>query len=137
METVTCAAIGSRTFKTMRGAHSEAMRSLDYAASADCTVDVVEYEDGFAVAYISDQPADKASFWQSNAQVWDVWAASPVQVAAPVAEYVETFECPKCQGGGEIGTTQDYFGNWDSETCRYCGGSGVVSSLEPRDEDEA
>lgn len=74
-ETVTVATIGSRTFKTERGAHNEMVRSLAYAGDADCSVDVVEYDGGFAVAYISEQPADKASFWQANGMVWDVWPA--------------------------------------------------------------
>lgn len=32
--------------------------------------------------------------------------------------------CPSCDGQGEIGTSQDYFGQWHTETCRDCQGSG-------------
>ena len=33
-------------------------------------------------------------------------------------------ECPACDGQGEIGVSQDYYGNWNIETCRDCGGLG-------------
>lgn len=33
-------------------------------------------------------------------------------------------ECPTCEGGGEVGTRQDYWGNWDTRTCPTCAGTG-------------
>lgn len=42
---------------------------------------------------------------------------------APVVE-VTSSTCRACQGQGEIGTRQDYWGNWDTETCRDCQGTG-------------
>lgn len=38
--------------------------------------------------------------------------------------------CPTCEGAGEVGTRQDYWGNWDTETCRPCNGTGDVDVLE-------
>lgn len=31
-------------------------------------------------------------------------------------------ECPDCDGG-EVGTRQDYWGNWDTVTCPRCDGT--------------
>lgn len=36
--------------------------------------------------------------------------------------------CIACDGSGEIGTRQDYFGNWDTEQCRCCRGEGEITS---------
>jgi DnaJ-class molecular chaperone len=57
-------------------------------------------------------------------------------VTEPVAEFIAYFDCPRCNGSGEIGTSQDYFGNWNTKTCRHCDGTGEVEHLDPRDEDE-
>lgn len=35
--------------------------------------------------------------------------------------------CRDCGGGGEVGTRQDYWGNWDTERCGMCRGEGMVS----------
>lgn len=41
-----------------------------------------------------------------------------------------TTDCPTCEGAGEIGTRQDYWGNWETETCRTCHGVGIISVEE-------
>jgi DnaJ-class molecular chaperone len=35
-----------------------------------------------------------------------------------------TSTCRACHGAGEVGTRQDYWGNWETETCRDCRGTG-------------
>lgn len=35
--------------------------------------------------------------------------------------------CPCCEGDGQIATRQDYWGNWDSEQCRWCDGEGETT----------
>lgn len=56
-DTITIATIGSRTFKTEKGAHNEAMRSLSYAHDADCTIGITEHDGGHVVVYFSEMPA--------------------------------------------------------------------------------
>lgn len=34
-------------------------------------------------------------------------------------------DCTECGGSGEIGTHQDYFGNWETKPCRHCKGYGT------------
>lgn len=66
---------------------------------------------------------------------------SPVlALAAPVAEYVETFECPTCGGGGEVvvcGSRCDGSHVFDrSHPCRDCDETGSVTYLPVGDDDE-
>lgn len=39
-----------------------------------------------------------------------------------------TLLCPTCGGGGEVGTRQDYWGNWETDLCRTCRGDGVLAA---------
>lgn len=41
--------------------------------------------------------------------------------------------CKACDGAGEVGTRQDYWGNWDTETCRLCQGEGQVTAERLRE----
>lgn len=34
--------------------------------------------------------------------------------------------CPTCDGAGEVGVRQDYYGNWDTEQCGDCHGEGEI-----------
>lgn len=58
-------------------------------------------------------------------------------LVAPVAEFIAEFECPDCEGRGEVAVrycAADH--SWDTATCRRCGGTGSVTHLPPRDQDE-
>lgn len=61
-------------------------------------------------------------------------------LAAPVAEFIATFECPDCGGGGEQVTCPprcDGSHVFDRFTpCRTCNETGSVNHLPARDEDE-
>lgn len=41
-----------------------------------------------------------------------------------------TVPCPACDGKGERGVSQDYFGNWNTEQCRLCDGEGEISQAD-------
>lgn len=51
----------------------------------------------------------------------DCAAYAPGQEDEPPADL---YTCPSCQGRGEIATTQDSFGVWQTALCVACGGSG-------------
>lgn len=38
-----------------------------------------------------------------------------------------TVPCPYCQGAGENGTHQNYWGAWETEQCQACDGTGEVT----------
>lgn len=41
--------------------------------------------------------------------------------------------CAECNGQGEIGTSQDYFGNWNTRECRCCQGHGEITTERAAD----
>ena len=66
---------------------------------------------------------------------------SPVLAAVvPLAEYVDTFECPTCGGGGEVVVCPPRCdGSHVADIgypCRDCDETGVVAWLPVTDEDE-
>lgn len=69
--TATTINVGSRVFKTRKGAVSEMERSLEYAANGGCTLDVIEHEGGFVVVYIGEYPAETARRWLASGQILD------------------------------------------------------------------
>lgn len=54
------------------------------------------------------------------------YAESMTTTATPVPVCITT-DCLVCEGAGEVGTRQDYWGNWETETCRLCSGVGILS----------
>lgn len=36
--------------------------------------------------------------------------------------------CPRCEGAGEVATTQNMYGVWETEACRWCAGTGEVTT---------
>lgn len=42
----------------------------------------------------------------------------------PDVEDIDNAVCVTCEGAGEIGVRQDYWGNWETEQCRDCNGTG-------------
>lgn len=73
--TATTINIGSRVFKTRKGAVSEMERSLDYAANGGCSLDVIEHDGGWVVVYISEHPAETARRWLTSGQILDAMFA--------------------------------------------------------------
>lgn len=45
--------------------------------------------------------------------------------------------CNACAGAGEVGTHQDYWGNWETARCHPCGGTGYPGALDYDEADDA
>ena len=45
-------------------------------------------------------------------------------LAGPDKDYIT---CPSCDGQGERGISQDYWGNWNTKQCWACDGMGEVT----------
>lgn len=71
VETATTITIGSRVFKTRKGAQSEVDRSLDYAADGGCNLDVIEHDGGFVVVYLEGCTPERARTLLTSGQVLD------------------------------------------------------------------
>lgn len=57
------------------------------------------------------------------------WADIDANLAydAALAAGVPILTCHDCHGAGEVGVSQDYWGNWNTEPCRLCRSQGWVT----------
>lgn len=70
--TVTTITIGSRVFKTRKGAQNEVDRSLEWAAGGGSSLDVIEHEGGYVVVHVSDiYTVEQAQRWLATGQILD------------------------------------------------------------------